>query len=106
MLLPSDSPDIRALLHEKLDALLAECDLVIDKAEHGRTFHDLDDFFCTKTLKELCGMQLSHTTIGEIADRTSVRLADKMENNSDIREAFQQAKGETEFYTFATMLIG
>ena len=43
-------------------------------------------------------MQLSHTTIGDIADRTSVKLADKMENNSNIREAFQKAQGETEFY--------
>ena len=52
-----------------------------------------------ETLTELCGVQLAHTTIGDIADRTSVKLADKMENNSNIREAFQQAKGETEFYT-------
>ena len=43
-------------------------------------------------------MQLSHTTIGDIADRTSVQLADKMENNLNIREAFQKAQGETEFY--------
>ena len=39
---------LHALLHEKLDALLAESDHVIDTAQHGRTLHDLDDFFCTK----------------------------------------------------------
>jgi len=193
MPLPSDSPEIRAML----DAY----NLVLDSAEHGRTFHDLDDFVCTKghdflqevpqqklqekitttektakpnnvltvkktitkdtkaktvaathghislnrnyrhcsdcekysfpvvvtigiengyteslerlatrccghwsyrlaaeTLKELCGVQWSHTTIGDIADRISVKLAAKMENNSDIREAFQKAKGKIEFY--------
>ena len=40
MPLPSDSHEIRALLDE--------CNLVIDNAKHGRTFHDLDDFVCTK----------------------------------------------------------
>ena len=38
------SPDIRALLHEKLDALLADCDRVAENANYGRTLHDLDDF--------------------------------------------------------------
>ena len=42
------SADLHALLHEKLDALLAESEHVMDTAEHGRTLHDLDDFFCTK----------------------------------------------------------
>jgi hypothetical protein len=42
------SPSLHDLLREKFDALLDECDLVMDTAEHGRTFHDLDDFFCTK----------------------------------------------------------
>ena len=48
MPLPTDSRSAHDLLTEKFHALLAECDLVIDTAEHGRTFHDLDDFFCTK----------------------------------------------------------
>jgi hypothetical protein len=41
------SPELRSLLHEKLDALLDECNLVMDNAKHGRAFRDLDDFFCT-----------------------------------------------------------
>ena len=38
------SPDVRALLYEKLDALLADCDHVADNAQYGRTLHDLDNF--------------------------------------------------------------
>jgi hypothetical protein len=199
---PPISPSVRDLLHEKFDALLDECDLVMETAEYGRTFHDLDDFFCTKghnllqevflqklqeritnaektaeakhcpdckkktiyqnkktktlaathghvtlhrnyrycsdceqysypievtlgletgyterltriitrcvglwsyrlsaeTIEELCGVQLSHMTLGKIADATAVKLGVKLENNSDIREAFQKAKGDTEFY--------
>lgn len=41
------SSDIHALLHEKLDALLAESEQIMDTTEHGRTLHNLDDFFCT-----------------------------------------------------------
>jgi hypothetical protein len=44
---PSSS-DIRSVLIEHLDTLIAESELVMDNAAHGRTFHDLDDFFCTK----------------------------------------------------------
>jgi hypothetical protein len=45
--MPSPS-SLHALLHEKLDALIADCEQVMDTANYGRTFHDLDDFFCTK----------------------------------------------------------
>jgi len=38
------SADVHALLHEKLDALLADCDKIADNAAYGRTIHDLDDF--------------------------------------------------------------
>jgi hypothetical protein len=168
-----DSPEFRALLHEKLDALLDECNLVIDNAKNGQVVHDLDDFVCTtgqnflqeiyqqklqehiaireknteakqcshckkhshptvvtigietgytnrlerlatrccgqwsyrfaaETLEELCGVKLSHTTIGKIADRIAGELTDKMTNDPDVRQdiqkTFQQAKGETEFY--------
>jgi protein involved in sex pheromone biosynthesis len=41
---PSPSSDVRALLHEKLDAMLDECDLVMDNAAFGQILHDLDDF--------------------------------------------------------------
>ena len=38
------SSEVRALLHERLDALLSDCDKVMDSAAYGRTLHDLDDF--------------------------------------------------------------
>ena len=38
------SPDVRVLLFEKLDAMLADCDKVMDNADYGQTVHDLDDF--------------------------------------------------------------
>ena len=40
----STFPDVRDLLHEKLDAMLADCDHVIGNAAYGRTVHDMDDF--------------------------------------------------------------
>ena len=41
---PTSSPDIRAFLHERLDALLDDCHKVGDNAAYGRYIHDLDDF--------------------------------------------------------------
>jgi len=40
----TSSPDIRAFLHERLDALLDDCHQVGDNAAYGRYIHDLDDF--------------------------------------------------------------
>jgi len=44
MPLPSPSPTVRDLLVERLDALLTDCDNVMDQSALGRTVHDLDDF--------------------------------------------------------------
>jgi len=41
---PSPTPDVRAFLHERLDAILDDCDKVATTAAYGRTVHDLDDF--------------------------------------------------------------
>jgi len=38
------SPDVRDLLHERLNILLDECNQVMDNAAYGQTIHDLDDF--------------------------------------------------------------
>ena len=53
------SSEVRALFHERLDALLPDCDKVMDSAGYGRTLHDLDDFlfiagkgFLNEVLKE------------------------------------------------------
>jgi len=68
---PSPSSAVRTLLYAKLDARLAECDLVIDNAEHGRTFHDHDDFLCTKahdSLQEILlqKLQKNHTPLTNV----------------------------------------
>jgi len=59
-------------------------------------------------LDELCGIQLSHTTMGELADATAGTLAERYENTSALRDAlrevFQKAKGETEFYADGTCI--
>jgi hypothetical protein len=56
-------------------------------------------------LEELCGISLSHTTVGEIAANTAGEMAVKMENHpEEIRKAFQQAKGEGEFYADGTFV--
>jgi hypothetical protein len=36
--------NVRDILHEKLDALLDDCDTVMDNAAFGQIIHDLDDF--------------------------------------------------------------
>ena len=45
---PNLSSDIHSLLHKKLDALLADCDLVAESSAHGKMLDDLDQFFFTK----------------------------------------------------------
>ena len=47
---PKLSSDVHTLLHKKLDALLADCDLVADASAHGKILDDLDQFFFTKGL--------------------------------------------------------
>ena len=55
---PSPS-SVRDFLVDRLDALLSDCDQVMDRADYGRTLHDLDDFlfvegkkFINEVLKE------------------------------------------------------
>jgi hypothetical protein len=56
-------------------------------------------------LQELCGIHLSHTTVGEIAANTADEIAAKRANDSEaIRRTFQQAKGEVEFYADGTFV--
>ena len=56
------------------------------------------------TLDELAGIRLSHTTIGNIANETAGKLESQMDNHPAFREAFQKAKGETEFYMDGTFI--
>jgi len=53
--------EVRDLLHEKLDAMLQECDSVADHAAWGRTVHDLESLCrpiqrTVETLLEKCSI--------------------------------------------------
>ena len=50
-----------------------------------------------ENLEEFCGIRLSHTLIGDLADETAGELATRIQDNPDIRNTFQAAQGETEF---------
>ena len=44
VLMPPSSPHVRDLLVERLEALLADCEHVMDTSAHGQAFHAPDDF--------------------------------------------------------------
>jgi len=54
-----------------------------------------------QNLKALCGIHLSPTTVGEIADAVAGDIAETLPDNIAIRERFQKAQGETEFTLIA-----
>jgi hypothetical protein len=56
------------------------------------------------TLQELGGIHLSHMTVGKIAADTADEIATKIQDNPDIRNDFQKAKGDTEFYADGTFV--
>jgi hypothetical protein len=51
-----------------------------------------------ENLQELCGVSLSHTTIGKLAGHTAEEMAERLKDNPDVRNDFQKAKGRVEFY--------
>jgi hypothetical protein len=53
-------------------------------------------------LAELCGIPLSHTTIGNIADETAAEMAVILASSPVFREIFQKAKGKVECYADGT----
>lgn len=55
-------------------------------------------------LAELAGVRLSDTTIGKIAQETAGKIATAMDDNPAFKNAFQKAKGESEFYTDGTFV--
>lgn len=55
-------------------------------------------------LKEFFGIHLSPTTIGEITQETVAEIEERLQDDSDIREAFQKAKGEVEFQIDGTCI--
>jgi hypothetical protein len=51
-----------------------------------------------ENLQEFFGITLSHTTLGKIAGHTAEEMAARMQDNPDVRNDFQKAKGRVEFY--------
>ena len=56
------------------------------------------------TLKELTGIRLSRTTVGDIADQTASVMADHIQKHPDVRNDFQKAPGDIEFYADGTFV--
>ena len=57
-----------------------------------------------ENLEELAGIRLSHMTVGKIANDTAGEIAVKMNDKPVFKNAFQKAKGETEFYMDGTFV--
>ncbi|MDR0327325.1 MAG: hypothetical protein LBI05_03405, partial [Planctomycetaceae bacterium] len=62
------SAEIRSLLHERLDALLDESDLVAKNAAHGQALDDLEEFYLDKGRKFL--QETFQEKLQELADQT------------------------------------
>jgi hypothetical protein len=56
------------------------------------------------TLEALAGIRLSHTTIGKIAHEVAGEIETKMNDNPAFKNAFQKAKGESEFSMDGTFI--
>jgi len=50
-----------------------------------------------ENLEEFCGIRLSHTLVGDLAQKTADEIAGKLPDRLDIRNDFQVAQGEVEF---------
>jgi hypothetical protein len=65
-------------------------------------------YLASETLEELCGIQISHMTIGKISDEVAGAIAAKQEHcpafQAALRSVFQSATGETEFLTDGTCI--
>ena len=78
--MPSPSSvDVRSLLHEKLDAMLHDCDQVADAAAYGQTLNDLEEFFL------LHGRQF-------IKDAYQLKLQERIEKNENTGQTRQCAQ--------------
>ena len=86
-------PRVRDLLVERLDVLLPDCDPVIDNADYGHTFYDLDDFLLlagTKFLGEVFHQKLQEriaktetTTENKQCSLCKKNALPKQENEND-----------------------
>jgi hypothetical protein len=85
-----DSPDTRVLLHEKLDALLDDCEQVMDSAAYGETLDDLDDFLFVegkKFVREILQQKLQKRVEQEEAKEEIKQCPDCKKNSQPIQKA-------------------
>jgi len=57
-----------------------------------------------ENLEEFCGIHLSHTLVGNLAQKTADEIAGKLPDHRDIRDNFQKAEGEIEFTVDGTCI--
>jgi hypothetical protein len=55
-------------------------------------------------LAERCQIYLCPATLGKIADATAGEIAVRLENHPEVRQNFQKAPGEIEFYADGTFV--
>jgi len=95
--------EVRAILAERLDVLLAECDQVMDNAAFGQTLNALDDFLLVQGrnfIKEVLQQKMQ-----ERVERTETSPGQELRimnyelriMNDVISNSKKAAKGETEF---------
>jgi len=58
----------------------------------------------SENLQEFCGIDLSHTTVGELAQKTANKIAVTLPDRLDLRKDFQEAKGDIEFFADGTCI--
>jgi hypothetical protein len=102
------SPSLRDLLHEKFDALLDECDFVMDTAKHGRTFHDLDEFFCTKgheLLQEVFQQKLQERITTSEKTAEGKQCSDCKKKNDLPKQETKNVSRNARAYHFTDLLV-
>jgi len=57
-----------------------------------------------ENLQEFCGIDLSHTTVGDLAQKIADEITEKLPDRIDLRNDFQEAKGDVEFFVDGTCI--
>ena len=57
-----------------------------------------------ENLYEFCGIRVSHTLLGDLAQKTADEIAAQLPNRPDLRDDFQEAEGEVEFTVDGTCI--
>ena len=100
---PLPSPNALAVLTERLETLLAECDLVADHSQFGQTFNDLENFFITqgpKFIQEALELKLQ-----ERIDRTEATDEAKQCSECKKKTAYLNRKRKTILSAYGDLRI-